>query len=494
MPSRLHSPLRVLFITAEAEPFVKIGGLGDYAGSLPKAISEITSTDRSNVDIRVALPFHAGIEKIAPPITKIANIKVQTNTGFAKGMVYQFAYQGITYYLVKRSGNPSGYQYVYNPTQIEDAQKYIFFSLACLELIKEINWAPEIIHANDWHTSLSVYKLAEKRKTEKFYRSTRSLIAIHNLPFMGEGSQSTLREFQLRPLESNLFPGWAKFLPLPMGLEKADEIVAVSPTYAEELKQEEFGDGLVDFFCNNIHKTTGILNGIDTSIWDPETDNCLPLNYSIHQLEKRKINKEIILKEFGLVNYINKPLLILISRLTHQKGIDILLQGLPYLLKDEWAAIFLGSGQNELEQGLKNLESQIPERFKVVLEFNNPLAHRLYASGDIMLMPSSYEPCGLSQMIAMHYGCIPLARAVGGLKDSIIAEPPESRTGYLFEKADGLAFSNCLRKAMSDYKNKKKWESIQKRAMGVDFSWKKSAGQYLDLYNAMLSEKKEPNQ
>ncbi|MDP2964675.1 MAG: glycogen/starch synthase [Pelolinea sp.] len=485
----MHSPLRVLFITAEAEPFVKIGGLGDYAGSLPKAISEFKSSDSSNVDIRVVLPFHGGIEATVPPLTKIASIKVQTNTGYAKGIVFQFAHQGITYYLVKRSGNPSGYKNVYNPTQIEDARKYIFFSLACLEFIKVIDWSPDIIHANDWHTAISVYELAEKRRADKFYRSVRSLLTVHNLPFTGEGSQPTLREFQLKPLKSILLPSWAKFLPLPMGLENADEIVAVSPTYAQELKQEEFGNGLVDFFFRNTHKTTGILNGIDTSTWDPATDECLSQNYSINQMEKRNINKEKILQEFGLGNNIKKPLLVLISRLTPQKGIDILLQGLPHLFDDEWSAIFLGSGQHELEKGLIDLESQIPDRFKVVLEFNNPLAHRLYASGDILLMPSLYEPCGLSQLIAMRYGCIPVARAVGGLKDSIIAEPPDLRTGYLFEKADGLTFANCLRKALSDYKNKKKWISIQKRAMNVDFSWKKSAGQYLDLYKAMLSVK-----
>ena len=494
MPLKIHSPLRVLFITAEAEPFIKIGGLGDYAGSLPKAISEFKSIDGSNVDIRVALPFLAGIEKTAPPITKIANIKVQTNAGFAKGIVYQFTSNGITYYLFKRSGNPSGYKNVYNTTQIEDARKYIFFSLACLELIKVIDWAPDIIHTNDWHTAISVYELDDKRRSDKFYQSVRSLLTVHNLPYSGEGSQPTLREFQLKPSKSKLLPGWAKFLPLPMGLEKADEIVAVSPTYAKELKREEFSDGLVDFFIKNTHKTTGILNGIDIAIWDPETDKYLFQNYSTNQMENRKFNKAKILEEFGLKNYNNKPLLVLVSRLTPQKGIDIILKGLPQLFDDDWTAILLGNGQLELEKGLKDLESQIPDRFKVVLGFNNPLAHRLYASGDILLMPSLYEPCGLSQMIAMRYGCIPVARAVGGLKDSIKVVPSDLRTGYLFEKADGQALANCLRESFSDYKNKKKWEMIQKRAMTVDFSWKKSAGQYLELYKAMLSARKDFNQ
>lgn len=489
MPLELHSPLRVLFITAEAEPFVKIGGLGDYGGSLPKAISELITSDNTKVDIRVALPYHAGIEAYVHPKTKVAEIKVKSKKGFAKGSVYQFGFQGITYYLIKRSGNPLGYKNVYNPTQIEDAKKFIFFSLACLEFLKVIDWSPDLIHANDWHTAISVYELDSKRRKDKFFRSVRSLLTIHNLPFLGEGSQPILREFQLDPLKSDLFPGWAKLLPFPMGLEKADEIVAVSPTYAEELKLEDFSDGLANFFTRNTHKTTGILNGIDTALWDPATDKFIPKNYSLNHIENRNINKEKILQEFGMGKNCDKPLLILISRLSNQKGIDILLQGLPQLLNKDWSAIFLGSGQIELENGLKNLEYQIPDRIKVVLEFNNLLAHRLYASGDIILMPSLYEPCGLSQMIAMRYGCIAVARAVGGLKDSIISEPLDLKTGYLFDKPDGHTFANCLNKALTDYKNRKKWKSIQRKAMSVDFSWKKSALQYLDLYRTMVHTK-----
>ena len=313
------------------------------------------------------------------------------------------------------------------------------------------------------------------------------MLTVHNLPFMGEGSQSVLKEFQLDPLKSAVLPNWAKFLPLPMGLEKADEIVAVSPSYAEELKQVEFGDGLANFFIQNTKKTTGILNGIDTEIWNPETDNCITQNFSIDHLNLRKINKEKILQDFDLEKNARKPLLVLISRLSHQKGINLILQGLPLLLNEGWVAIFLGSGQVELENGLKDLESQAPNRIRTVFEFNNDLAHRLYASGDMLLMPSLYEPCGLSQMIAMRYGCIPVARAVGGLKDSICNSPARLKTGYLFEKANGLAFANCLRQAFNDFDDLRKWEAIQTRAMKADFSWKKSAMQYRGLYQAMLA-------
>jgi starch synthase len=485
----MHSPIRVLFITAEAEPFIKIGGLGDYGGALPKAISEITQTNKLGIDIRVVLPYHNGIDLTIPRLFKVGKIQVRTKSGYAKGFAYQFNHNGILYYLIKRLGNPSGYKNVYSPNQIDDARKYIFFSLACLELIKVVNWAPDIIHANDWHTAVSVYALSQKMKGDKFYRSIRSLLTIHNLPYVGEGSQPVLREFQLSPLKSRVFPVWAKFLPLPMGLEKADEIVAVSPTYAEELKEKEFGNGFVHFFIENTFKTTGILNGINTSLWDPKIDRYIKQNFSKNHLEDRNLNKIKILEEFGFEKKMDKPLFILVSRLTTQKGIDILVKGLPNMLDEDWTAIFLGRGQNEIEKELKELESQIPDRLKVLLEFNNPLAHRLYASGDILLMPSLYEPCGFSQQIAMHYGCIPVARSVGGLKDSIITKPAALRTGYLFEKADVPSFIKCLRKALSDFRNANKWKLIQKRAISVDFSWKKSAGLYIDLYQTMLSKK-----
>jgi starch synthase len=489
----IHSPMRILFITAEAEPFIKIGGLGDYGGSLPKAISEIALSGKPGVDIRVVIPYHNGIELTSPKFIKLARIQVKTKWGFAKGIVYQFTYHDILYYVIKRLGNPSGYKNVYNSIQINDARKYIFFSLACLELIKVINWAPDIIHANDWHTAISIYELTQRKISDRFYRSIHSLLTIHNMPYIGEGSQPILKEYQLPSLKSDSLPGWAKHLPLPMGLVKADEIVAVSPTYAEELKEKEFGDGFVQFFIENSTKLTGILNGINISIWNPENDPYLKQNFSNTHLEDRYLNKVKILEEFGFEENKDKPLLILISRLTSQKGIDLLVQGLPNMLDKDWTAIFLGRGQKEIERALLELESQIPDKFKIILEFNNSLAHRLYAAGDILLMPSLYEPCGFSQQIAMHYGCIPVARSVGGLKDSIFTKPDTERTGYLFEKADVSSFNKCLLKALSDFKNTDKWKLIQNRAMSVDFSWKKSAGLYLDLYHKILAKNSKSN-
>jgi starch synthase len=305
------------------------------------------------------------------------------------------------------------------------------------------------------------------------------------MPYLGEGSRGVMKKFGIRPVKSDLIPEWAKFLPLPMGLVSADWIATVSPSYAEELTTKEFSSGLAEFFLANRDKTTGILNGIDTTIWDPEFDPLIPSQFSAANLENRQANKEAVLNDLGLRIDGRKPLLVFISRLTPQKGVDIILKSLPKLLDLDWNAVILGCGDKDLETGLSSFEAAHPDRFRAVLEFNNAMAHKLYAAGDILLMPSRYEPCGLSQMIAMRYGCIPVASAVGGLKDSILPADQSNGTGYLFEGSDENSLIPCLRKALLDYQNEKKWSQMQQRAMDKDFSWTRSAGQYIDLYSQL---------
>lgn len=478
--------INVLFISAEANPFTKIGGLGDYSGSLPTAIANIKNGYHKNVDIRVALPFHKAVEKFVHNPKKIAEVNIPTHRGSAVGAVYEYNHQQITYYLIKRSGNPSGYNQIYNPTQIADARKFIFFSLASLAFLEDINWKPHILHANDWHTALAVHKLSELREIDSFFHEIKSILVIHNMPFLGEGSQKILKQFDISPTKSDYLPEWAQSLPLPIGLLAADMMVTVSPSYAEELKTEEFGDGLAKFFKTNSTRLAGIINGIDTNKWDPNDDPFIFSKFKRSNLASRKANKYDLLSSLGLEDRMSFPLFVMISRLTHQKGIDIILQSIPRLINQDWTAIFLGSGNPTYEVGLKKLEAAISDRVRVILDYNASFAHTMYAGGDIFLMPSLYEPCGISQMIAMRYGCIPVARAVGGLKDTITHTPDSQKTGYLFKEASDAAFINCLLTAMLDFSNKEKWEKIQMKAMGQDFSWKHSANLYLDLYRQLI--------
>lgn len=490
MPISQNRSLRILFLTSEYEPFAKVGGLGDYSGSLPKSICGLTTYDNREIDIRLAMPFHGQFNSQSHAMSKAADLIVTKRVGYARGFAFEFIHNTLPIYLIRRQGNSSGYQSIYNSLQIEDARKYVFFSLAIQDLVKKINWQPDIIHANDWHTSISVRQFAQIRSQLPTSLQPGLLQVIHNMPFLGEGTHSVMREFGVIPVKNIHIPKWAEYLPLPMGVVSSDRAAAVSPTYMQELTTQEFGDGMAEYFIQNRHKTTGILNGIDTTVWNPETDPEIEYHFSIDNLAVRQKNKMQLLKEFDLNSKVDHPLLVFISRLTSQKGVEILLDGLPEILDSNWNVIFLGYGQQDLEIRVKNLQKEHPDRFRSVLEFNATLAHKLYASGDILLMPSLYEPCGLSQLIAMRYGCVPVARSVGGLKDSITSQPDTQKTGYLFESANANSFIQCMAEALRDFKNKPKWDSIQRRAMEKDFSWKRSARQYVDLYEEIITERK----
>jgi starch synthase len=303
---------------------------------------------------------------------------------------------------------------------------------------------------------------------------------------MGAGTEKVLNDFNIPPLESTDLPEWSRHFPLVLGLASADKIAAVSPTYMQELKQEEFGNGLKDFFIQEEEKTVGILNGIDYGIWDPQADPVLNSHFSVDDLQNKKSNKEEVLRLAGLSGDASTPLLVAVTRLGIQKGTDLIISALPQLMGLDWRLVILGSGDKGYEERLLELQSQYPDRIRIFLEFNAPLSHQLYAGGDIFLMPSRYEPCGLSQMIAMRYGCIPVARAVGGLKDTINADADQSRTGYLFREADASSFSSALRRALHDYQDKDIWSQLQRRAMRVNFSWERSARQYLQLYRDLI--------
>lgn len=487
MPFHRDRVLKILFLTAEAYPLIKVGGLGDYAGSLPKAIIQQAEGQSIEIDLRVAIPYHKQIDFQEEKINKICDISIPKSMGEAKGNIYELIHQEIPYYLIKRAGNAKGYDAVYNHNQMDDAKKFVFFSLACAQLIHELQWIPDILHANDWHTALAVKKIHCERESESELRKIKTLIVVHNLPFLGEGSSKEIKRYGICPSNSELLPIWARSLPLPIGLEATDQIVTVSPSYAKELEDERFSYGLAPFFQTNRDKKIGILNGIDHEIWDPVEDKKIDSNYSIDTLDRKNFNKIVLLGELGLSEYINDPLIIMISRLTDQKGVGLVLEALPKLLQEKWNAIVLGTGQKEYQHGLKTFEQQNSYRFRYFPEYNDLLAHRLYAAGDILLMPSMYEPCGLSQMIAMRYGCIPVARAVGGLIDSISANNEKTRDGYLFDEPNEISFIRCIQSALADFSKSEKWKAIQLRAMSKDLSWEKSALEYLHLYNKLVN-------
>jgi len=477
----MPSNLKTFFLAAEAEPIVKIGGLGDVAGSLPPALNTL-----KGVDVRMAIPYYGIVQDRDFPVQKELTYPVSHLDGPIQAEVYSTNLNGVRVYLVSGSPIPDD-EHVYSADAAEDGHKFTFFSLAALELTRQIGWKPDILHANDWHTAPAIYAL--NRIGDGHFANIRSVLGVHNLPYLGVGASPGLAGFGLPPADGSALPAWAQHLPLPLGLMSADHIVAVSPSYAREILTPEFGSGLDSFLKTRAESISGILNGIDTSMWDPATDPAIVENYTIDTLSNRGKNKLALQREFGLKTDPRIPLIAMVTRLDPQKGVDLVPDALRIVDQLPWQAVLLGTGVTALEQAALGLEQSYPERVRAQIRFDPSLSRRIYASADALLIPSRYEPCGLTQMIAMRYGCIPIARATGGLRDTIADHGrTQKSTGFLFHKPSPRALSLAIRRALKIYKEPAKWQAMQQHGMAQDFSWNRSARKYLELYRSLLSE------
>jgi len=473
--------LNVLFLAAEAEPFIKVGGLGDVAGSLPRALRSLPVAAKGDLalDVRLVLPLHNAIKPEAfgfRPLTifplRHAEMDLQVN-------VLEGNLDGLPVYLI--GGDPiqsSGSVYSSNPAL--DAEKYTFFSLAALELTRQIGWKPQIIHANDWHTALAAYALMLGRREEGGLAAA-SVLTLHNLPFMGPDVSGNLTGYGLALTQTGL-PEWARPLPLPLGLWAADSVVAVSPSYAQEILTPEFGCGLQDYIHARGLALSGILNGLDVESFNPATDAALGANYGLPTLERRAANKSALQIRLGLAQGEDIPVLAVVSRLDRQKGIDLIPAALRKLKDLSWQAVILGAGDPKLEASLRRLQEDFPDRIRAEFKYDAGLARQIYAGADLFLMPSRYEPCGLSQMIAMRYGCVPLVSAVGGLRDTVTPD-----AGFLFSPPTTARFATAIKSALKVFTDAARWESMQRVGMSRDFSWTNSAREYLGIYQRLIS-------
>ena len=474
----MSQTINVLFLAAEAEPFVKVGGLGDVAGTLPRALRAL-SNDEIKIDVRLVLPQHSVIRADSLRPMKIysiprgdSEVQVEAYEGTLDGMPVYF----INGEPIRASGS------VYSSNNALDAEKYTFFSLAALELPHQLNWVPNIIHCNDWHTALAAYANLVRRWEDK-KNHIASVITIHNLPFLGPDSKDILESYGL-PLAKTDLPDWARVKPMPLGLWASDAMVAVSPTYAQEISYDKvFGSGLQDFFKSRSDTLTGILNGLDVSAYDPTTDPVIEQRFSADDLISRKFNKAALQAKLDLPLLSDVPLLGMVSRMDQAKGIDIALKGLKMLSKQSWQLVILGAGNTKIEDQAKKLQEILPDRVRVETRYDAKLARQIYAGSDIFLMPSRYEPCGISQMIAMRYGSVPLVRAVGGLHDTVT----DSETGFVFVDTKIKSFNDTLRRALTLYPYHSRWANLQKAGMAQDFSWPKSAQKYLELYKKLIA-------
>lgn len=477
----MASKLKVLFLAAEAAPLVKVGGLGEVAGALPPALRNLPEKP----DVRLVIPKHKQIDLGKRTMKLAAEFQIRHQKGKIAVKAWETKVNNTPVYLIdsdpiRKAGM------VYSSDDQSDGYKYALFSLAALELAKQLNWAPDVVHAHDWHTALAIYALKTTLKTDEFFAGTKTLLTIHNLPYLGTGAGPALKEFGLPVAEDSALPWWAQDMPLPMGMLTADKINTVSEGYAREILTEPYGTGLDGFLATRKNDLSGILNGIDIQVWDPATDKALASNYSAESIAPRKDNKPALLQELGLNPDAQIPLLAFIGRMDRQKGIEIALEALQQSKPESWQAVFLGTGDPEIENWTRSLADELPGRVAAVIRFDDALARRVHAGADIMLIPSRYEPCGLIQMSAMRYGCVPLARATGGLRDTItnLADSKKG-TGFLFEDPTPESMISALKQALKAYSDRRRWPPIQKRGMKQDFSWAQSARKYLDLYRSL---------
>ena len=472
----MSKTINVLFLAAEADPFIKVGGLGDVAGALPRELRAL-STDELKLDVRLVLPKHPAVK--AENLRPVGLFSVARG-GSEVGMeAFETSLDGMPVYFI--DGDPiRANGSVYSLDAKLDAEKYAFFSIAAIELTRHINFQPDVIHANDWHTALSVYVNLTKR-WEAGAKHVAGIVTLHNLPFMGSDMSAIIESYGIKLAQTDL-PDWARVLPLPLGMWASDAVVAVSPGYAGEVLTEEFGCGLQEFLSQRRETLSGILNGIDTLSFDPSVDKALGVNFNIETLKLRAENKELLQAKLGLARDPRAPLLGIVSRMDAQKGIDLAISALKTMKNINFQAVILGTGDPKLEESARELQTLFPEKIKTETRFDANLARQIYAGADMILMPSRYEPCGLAQMIAMRYGCPPVVRAVGGLKDTVI----QNETGFTFEKAHHLSLAGAVKTAIKSYEDREKWSALQRNGMARDFSWQASAKKYLDLYQSLI--------
>lgn len=476
--------MKVLFAVSECGPFAKSGGLADVAGSLPKELKTL------GTDVRVILPKYGTIaEEYKGKMKKLKEFSVSVGWRNQYCGVEELSHQGVTFYFIdneyyfKREG-----LYGY----FDDGERFAFFSRAVLETIAQLNFFPDVLHCHDWHTAMIPYLLKTVYYRNKGYDHIRTVFTIHNLQFQGIFPKEVLGDLfgledpilHYRNLE---FYGNVNFI--KGALIAADKITTVSPTYKDEIQTAVYGEKLDGLLKERKEDLVGILNGIDEDFYHPMDDPYIWQTYSVNDLINKAVNKRKIQKQFGLKQSSGTPLLVMISRLTRQKGLDLVKCVLREILQEDLQVIILGSGDDEFEEYFRQAARIYPEKLKVHTGFNEELAHKLYAAADLFLMPSLFEPCGLGQLIAMKYGAIPIVRETGGLNDTVKAwnEFSGQGNGFSFRNFNAHDMLYTIQRALSFYHDKKTWEKIVEQAMEMDYSWTQSAFSYNQLYAELIS-------
>ncbi|MGK2965158.1 MAG: glycogen synthase [Tepidiformaceae bacterium] len=451
--------MRILFASAEVDPYSKVGGLGDVAASLPRKLREMGH------DIRVITPGHASALAALPADTPSAPLAVSMPGGQARTAAIRSTIgPGAVPILVVDDPHYFARDAVYG--EPDDLLRYQFFCRAVIQVIEDDPWKPDILHLNDWHTAPLAFALRSLSWGNPVLRGIATVFTIHNLRYRG-------------PDPFNDF--------LAQGIYYSDAITTVSPTYAREILTREYGEGLDPLLNLRSSNLTGILNGIDYDTYNPRNDAALTRTYDLASIAARAENRAAVRSEVGLPAG-DVPLIGAVARLTEQKGIDLIIRAVPAILQAGAQLLVLGEGDRDLVDELTALSAANPGSISFVGRFDEDLARRVYAGSDIFLMPSRYEPCGLGQLLAMRYGAVPVGRRTGGLADTIadIDEHPDSGTGFLFDDYSTFAFEAALGRAVRAYTDERSWARIQANGMNRDHSWRASAVHYVEAYGGAL--------
>ena len=481
-----QQPLKILLLSAEVVPFAKTGGLADVAGSLPKAIRALGH------DVRVAMPRYGRVDpqrfelKEVVPRFPVPMDKQLEEAGVLQGHIGS----DVPVYMIE---NGKYYDrdgiYMYP----DDAERFIFFCRSSLEMLRHLDWQPDIIHCHDWHTAIVPNWLKTIYKEDPFFAQTATVYTIHNLAYQGVFGYRVLEIAGIAEYGFMYHPEMADLTEvvdfMARGIFFADVINTVSERYAREILTPEFGEKLDPLLRDRRDRLFGILNGIDYEVMNPATDKYIAQNYDAEHPEKRSPNKLALQQEAGLTADAAVPLVGIISRLTDQKGFDILADVIDHLLDLDLQFVVLGTGDPHYHEMFSRVAQAYAGKAAVFLTFNAELAQKIYAGADLFLMPSRFEPCGLGQMIAMRYGSVPVVRATGGLADTVRDFDPRSGegNGFSFEPYDRWALFAAIMRAVENFKYKDTWRKLQVRGMSADFSWSASARKYIDLYHRALA-------
>jgi starch synthase len=483
--------MKILFASSEAHPLIKTGGLADVSASLPRAIVNL------HHDIRLILPAYRSVLKQGNRVELAAHLELPGVDGPVRILVGRLPGSKVTAYLVD---SPAHFDREGNPYTMDDglpwpdnAERFSVFCRAVHAVAVDaagLDWRADIVHCNDWQSGLVPLMLAETP------RAPASIFTIHNLAYQGMFDRKTFTTLGLPPhwWSMNALEFHEHFSFIKGGLVFADWLTTVSPTYAQEIRTPAFGYGLEGLLNHRADTLTGILNGVDYAIWNPGSDPHIPVPYNRRSLSNKLENKHALLEHFSLPVKDSAPLFAIISRLVNQKGIDLVLETLPMLIKQDAQLVVLGTGDKLLEAALRKAGKENPENIGLHIGYDESLAHHIEAGADAFLMPSRFEPCGLNQIYSLRYGTVPVVRRTGGLADTVVDATAQTladrtATGFCFDAPTAPALWDAMERAIQHYREPERWQQLIETGMGQDFSWRRSAERYIDLYTRVLAQR-----